>query len=383
MSDHLKRTALYENHLKLGGRMVPFGGWEMPVQYSSIKDEHLAVREHAGLFDISHMGEFFVTGQDSAKFLNSILTNNVLKLQSGQGQYTLMCQKNGGVIDDLYLYCLEQNSYLLIVNASRLEDDWQWIHSQKELQGDINGDLSIENQSDQLGAIAAQGPSVKNWIDSCFETDSQCGLTEQVSSLQKNQISSFRFNETRIWVGATGYTGEEGIEIIAPNTIISEIWDTLLAKGHAGCVQPAGLGARDTLRTEMCYPLYGHELTTKTTPLEAGLGFFVDLDGEDFVGKQALVKQKASGLERKCIAFQMLGRSAPPRPEYKIYSKTGDEIGCVTSGTSSPSLNNGIGMAYVDIDHTKIGNVIEIEIRKSRFAAEIVKKPIYRRQKPH
>jgi aminomethyltransferase len=376
MAEQLSRTPLFDRHVARDARMVDFGGWEMPVQYSGIKDEHLAVRQNAGIFDISHMGEFLVTGEDAGSFLNSILTNDVSQLSPGTGQYTLSCQENGGVVDDLYLYCLHKNFYLLIVNASRLEADWSWISKQKEKLAP-GKQIALENKSSQMGAIAVQGPSVSSWIDACFEIkDSTC----KVSELIKNQIGTYHFNGKQVWIGATGYTGEEGVEIIAENQLLPEIWDLLLAKGHVGCVQPAGLGARDTLRTEMGYPLYGHELTTETTPLEAGLSYFVDLEGDDFVGKQALMDQKTVGLKKKCIAFQMKGRSAPPRPEYKVLSDDGTQIGMVTSGTSSPSLNNGIGMAYVDINHAKIGNGINIEIRGRTFPAEIVKKPIYRKQ---
>ncbi len=376
MAEQLSRTPLFDRHVARDARMVDFGGWEMPVQYSGIKDEHLAVRQNAGIFDISHMGEFLVTGEDAGSFLNAILTNDVSQLSPGTGQYTLLCKENGGVVDDLYLYCLQKNFYLLIVNASRLEADWSWISKQKEKLAP-GKQIALENKSNQMGAIAVQGPSVSSWIDACFENkDSTC----KVSELIKNQIGTYHFNGKQVWIGATGYTGEEGVEIIAENQLLPEIWDSLLAKGHVGCVQPAGLGARDTLRTEMGYPLYGHELTTETTPLEAGLGYFVDLKGDDFVGKQALMDQKTVGLKKKCIAFQMKGRSAPPRPEYKVLSDDGTHIGMVTSGTSSPSLNNGIGMAYVDINHAKIGNGINIEIRGRTFPAEIVKKPIYRKQ---
>lgn len=379
MANQLKRTALFDRHVELGGRMVPFGGWEMPVQYSSIKDEHLAVRQHAGVFDICHMGEFLVEGPSARNFLNSILSNDVQKLNPGQGQYTLMCHKNGGVIDDLYLYCLQHDSFLLIVNASRLEEDWQWVSDQKEKLTSNMGRIDLDNKSDSLGAIAIQGPSVRSWIDDCFSIEDPRVTEQDISKLQKNQIGTYLFDSKKVWIGVTGYTGEDGFEIIAPNEIIPEIWDSLLAKGHIGCLQPAGLGARDTLRTEMCYPLYGHELTTETTPLEAGLGYFVDLNGDDFIGKQALIDQKSKGLTKKLIAFRMTGRSAPPRPEYKVLSSEGKDIGTVSSGTSSPSLSAGIGMAFVDAEHAKIGNLIEIEIRGRSFPAEIVKKPIYRK----
>lgn len=380
MEQPLKKTSLYDRHVAHGGKMVPFGGWDMPVQYSSIKDEHLAVRKHGGLFDICHMGEFKVSGSSAKAFLNHLLTNNVEKLQPGDGQYTLMCQASGGVVDDLYLYCLEEpDVYLLIVNASRLEDDWQWMLDALSKSTFQPSDVTCENLSDQLGAIAVQGPKVRSWIDTCFSSVTSDQAIASVSQLKKNQIAAFQFENQQIWVGGTGYTGEDGFEIVAPNEIIPAIWDTLLSKGHAGCIQPAGLGARDTLRTEMCYPLYGHELTTETSPIEAGLGFFVDLEKGDFLGRSALAAQKEQGVARRCVAFQMTGRSAPPRPEYAVLSDEGEPIGTVTSGTSSPSLNNGIGMAYVNKPFAKPGQSIAIEIRGRSFPAEIVKKPIYRK----
>lgn len=359
--------------------MVPFGGWEMPVQYSSIKDEHLAVRKHGGLFDISHMGEFRISGPSAKAFLNQLLTNNVEKIEPGEGQYTLMCLETGGVVDDLYLYRLESEVYLMIVNASRIDDDWRWLQSVLSNSSLQPADIKCENRSDQLGAVAVQGPSVRSWIDGCFSAVDSPGSISSVSALKKNQIGTFHFEKHQVLIGATGYTGEDGFEVIAENDIIPAVWDTLLSKGHAGCLQPAGLGARDTLRTEMCYPLYGHELTTETTPIEAGLGFFVELEKGDFAGRSALAAQKEKGVERRCVAFQMKGRSAPPRPEYPVLSESGERIGIVTSGTSSPSLNNGIGMAYISKPFTKPGQMIAIEIRGRSFPAEIVKKPIYRK----
>lgn len=379
MEQLLKKTSLYDRHVSHGGKMVPFGGWEMPVQYSSIKDEHLAVRKHGGLFDICHMGEFKVSGPSSKIFLNQLLTNNAEKLQPGDGQYSLMCLETGGVVDDLYLYCLEPDVYLMIVNASRLDEDWQWVQKALHEGSFQSEDVRCENLSDQWGAVAVQGPDVRSWIDSCFNAIDSGAHVSSVSKLRKNQIAAFHFANRQVWIGGTGYTGEDGFEVIAENDTIPALWDALLAKGHSGCLQPAGLGARDTLRTEMCYPLYGHELNTETTPMEAGLGFFVDFEKGDFAGRDALVEQKEKGVERRCVAFQMTGRSAPPRPDYPVLSEDGKRIGVVTSGTSSPSLNNGIGMAYVQKPFAKPGQAIAIEIRGRSFPAEIVKKPIYRK----
>jgi aminomethyltransferase len=366
----LKRTPLYDAHVKLGGRIVEFGGWEMPVQYSSIVDEHLAVRRAAGVFDISHMGEVSVEGSGATDFLNFVLTNDVKKLAPGHGQYSIMCNERGGTIDDLYVYRLGEQQYLLIINASRIEVDVDWL--QQKASGRSN--LKLENVSDVMGAIAVQGPRAAAFVPACFPgTD----------KLVKNQVATQDYQGKTIYVARTGYTGEDGFEIVAPADIIEKVWTRVLAAGHAHCAQPAGLGARDTLRTEVCYPLYGHELDENTSPIEAGLGFFVALDKGDFIGRNVLADQKANGLKKKCVAFRMTDKSAPPRPHYPIWS-TGPKplkIGEVVSGTQSPSLGVGIGMGYVPPDFGAPGMNIEIEIRGKRSPAEIVKKPIYQKPK--
>jgi len=367
----LKRTPLYEAHVRLGGRMVEFGGWEMPVQYSSIVDEHNAVRRAAGVFDISHMGEVRVRGAGAADFLNFLLTNDIRKLAVGQGQYSIMCNEQGGTIDDLYVYRLGQQEFLLIINASRIDADFAWLR-----QKTSGRDVKLENVSDAMGAIAVQGPRAVEFIDGCF------GGPTKPSALKKNQIATLTFDGKTVHVARTGYTGEDGFEVVAPAEIIEKVWTRVLAAGHRHCAQPAGLGARDTLRTEVCYPLYGHELDENTSPIEAGLGFFVALDKGDFVGRKALADQKANGPKKKCIAFKMPDKSAPPRPHYAIWS-TGPKstrIGEVVSGTQSPSLGIGIGLGYVPPEYVAPGNTIEIEIRGKRSPAQIVKKPIYQKQ---
>ncbi|HTD85445.1 MAG TPA: glycine cleavage system aminomethyltransferase GcvT [Candidatus Binatia bacterium] len=365
----LKRTPLYDAHVKLGGRMVEFGGWEMPVQYSSIVDEHNAVRRAAGVFDISHMGEVSVSGQGASDFLNFVLTNDVKKLAAGQGQYSIMCNDRGGTIDDLYVYRLGEQQYLLIINASRIEPDVDWLR-----QKAAGRNLRLENVSDAMGAIAVQGPRAVEFVPACFpDTD----------KLTKNQVTTLNHEGKTIHVARTGYTGEDGFEIVAPADTIEKIWTRILAAGHAHCAQPAGLGARDTLRTEVCYPLYGHELDENTSPIEAGLGFFVALDKGDFIGRNLLAEQKANGVKKKCIAFKMTDKSAPPRPHYAIWS-TGpkaSKIGEVVSGTQSPSLGIGVGLGYVPPEFATRGMNIDIEIRGKRSPAQIVKKPIYQKQK--
>ncbi len=374
----MKRTPLYESHKKHGARLIEFGGWEMPVLYSSIVDEHLCVRKAAGIFDISHMGEVFVNGPGAEKFLNKLLTNNISKLVVGQGQYTLMCNEQGGVIDDLYVYRIGDENYLLIVNASRIADDFAWI--EKQCAG--RDGVTASNESEEWGAVAVQGPRVVEFIDQCFLSAATGGtLVSKPTGLAKNELAQFDFDGSAVWVCRTGYTGEDGFEIVAPSTLIEAVWDRVLAKGHVGCLQPCGLGARDTLRTEVCYPLYGHELTETVTPIEAGVGFFVATDKPAFNGREVLIQQKTDKPARRVVAFKMTGKSAPPRPHYPIILP-GDEnrtIGEVTSGTQSPSMNVGIGLGLVEAEFEKIGSVIEIEIRGRRFPAEIIKKPIYRK----
>lgn len=377
----LKRTPLYAAHQKLGGRLIEFGGWEMPVQYSSIIDEHLAVRRAAGLFDISHMGEVAFSGGGALEFLNHTLGNDLRKLAAGQGQYTHLCNERGGVIDDLYAYRVGEQEFLLIINASRIEADMAWLEKQRGAWPQ-RAQVVFKNLSDQTGAVALQGPRVVEFIDQCFTGPALRGTrVERPSQLVKNQIGVLRFDGREVHVARTGYTGEDGFEIVAPAASIEAVWNKILAAGHAHCCQPAGLGARDTLRTEACYPLYGHELDEDTTPLEAGLGFFVALDKGDFIGHAALAAQKADGVTKKLVAFKMTGKSAPPRPHYPIWSSGSDAapIGEATSGTQSPSLNVGIGLGYVKPEFAKAGTPIEIEIRGRRSPAEVVAKPIYRK----
>ena len=375
----LKRTPLFAAHQKLGGKLIEFGGWEMPVHYSSIIDEHHAVRKAAGIFDICHMGEVLVTGPGAEKFLNETLTNDLRKLAVGQGQYTLMCNERGGVVDDLYAYRLEAEKYLLIINASRIDADWDWLEARFDATAG-SGAVELKNVSPQFGAVAVQGPRAARFINDAIPGGSIGGtFVGAADELKKNELGVFVFNGITIFVARTGYTGEDGFEIIAPAEHIETIWNKILAVGHAHCLQPAGLGARDTLRTEVCYPLYGHELDENTTPIEAGVGFFVALDKGEFIGRSVLAQQKAMGTAKKCVAFKMTGPAAPPRPTYAICAPGAGKIGDVVSGTQSPSLGLGIGMGYVPPGFVKPETVIEIEIRGRRFPAVIVKKPIFKK----
>jgi aminomethyltransferase len=372
----LKRTPLFGAHQHAGGKLIEFGGWEMPVQYTSIVDEHQTVRKAAGIFDISHMGEALVSGPGAAQFLNQTLTNDVRKLTVGTGQYTLMCNAEGGVIDDLYAYRIGENEYLLVINASRIEPDILWLEG--ELAGsEFNQNTTLKNISDSTGAVAVQGPKVASFIDAVVS--SEAGKSKP-SELKKNQVRSGVFDEANVWIGRTGYTGEDGFEIIGAAELIEGVWNSILELGKPCGIKPAGLGARDTLRTEVCYPLYGHELDEQTTPIEAGLGRFVSFDKGAFTGRAKLLEQKERGVRKTLVAFKMTDKSAPPRPHYPIWSADGSEkIGEVVSGTQSPSMNVGIGMGYVPPVHAEPGKTIQIEIRGKKSTAMIVPKPIYRK----
>ena len=374
----LKRTSLFAVHQKLGGKLIEFGGWEMPVQYTSIMDEHLAVRNAAGIFDISHMGEVTVSGAGAADFLNSILTNDIRRLAPGRGQYTLMCQERGGVIDDLYAYRLSDEVFLLIINASRIGPDVAWLQAQAA-KFPRRSEFQLTDASHNYAAVAVQGPRVKEFIDACIPGPAiSCERVNAVTALKKNQIGGFHFDRHSVLASRTGYTGEDGFEIIGSDDAIGQVWDKILAVGRPFGIKPCGLGARDTLRTEVCYPLYGHELDDNTTPIEAGLGFFVSLDKGEFMGRSVMAEQKATGTKKKLVAFKMNDKCAPPRPQYPIWAD-GTKVGVVTSGTQSPSLNVGIGLGYVPPASANPGTNIEIEIRGKRFAAVVVPKPIYKR----
>ena len=308
----LKRTALFAAHQKLGARLIDFGGWEMPVQYTSIIEEHLAVRNAAGIFDISHMGEVTASGTGAEAFLNSVLTNDIRKLTPGHGQYTLMCNERGGVIDDLYAYRLSGEVYLLIINASRIEADVAWLQAQA---AKFSGELKLTDASHNYSAVAVQGPRVKDFINDCVPGASITALrVEAVTGLKKNQIGGFKFENHCVLVSRTGYTGEDGFEIVGSDEALRHVWDKMLTVGRPFGIKPCGLGARDTLRTEVCYPLYGHELDEETTPIEAGLGFFVSLDKGEFNGRAVLIGQKQNGDKKEtgCVQNGWKIRAATP-----------------------------------------------------------------------
>ena len=370
-----RRTALFETHQALGARCIDFGGWEMPVQYTGIVDEHCTVREACGLFDISHMGELMVGGARATEFLDSTLTNTASNLAVGDAQYSLMCNDRGGVLDDLYVYRIAREVYLLVVNASRITQDLaelQRLVAEFESTRTVN----VVDESDNLSAVAVQGPHVNRFVSQLF---TMAGLiaVERPTALEKNQIDVFIFEGKEVYVSRTGYTGEDGFELIAPNDVITTLWERLMELGQEHGIKPAGLGARDTLRMEMGYPLYGHELNEEVTPQEAGLGYFVDME-KSFRGCGELGYQKNEGPTRRNMAFAMTTKSPPPREGYPVWIGE-DKVGTVTSGTQSPSLKTGIGMAYINQPYAKPGTEIEIEIRERRFPAELRKKPLYQK----
>jgi glycine cleavage system T protein (aminomethyltransferase) len=366
-----KTTPLYDQHVRLGAKIIPFGGWLMPVQYSSIMDEHQAVRNNVGVFDISHMGELVASGPRAAAWLDTMLTNNIAKLDVGSGQYTFLLNDEAGIIDDLIVYRIEEEKFLLVVNASRIGDDFAWL--QAHLPGSTppaTTKVRLENQSDRYAGLAVQGPKVGELFISLF------GDAEELPA--RNQIAQFDLGATKLWVARTGYTGEDGVEVFFSAEDAPRVWNEILDKGKPLGMRPCGLGARDTLRLEMCYPLNGSDLSPEHNPLEAGLGFFVDLTKAKFTGRAKLLREKEAGLARRLVPFKMKGKSPPPRPHYRVF-RDGVEAGELTSGTLSPSLNYGIGMAYLTTPVPKPGEEIEIEIRGQKFPAVIEKKPLYKK----
>ena len=368
-----RRTPLYETHHKLGARLIDFGGWKMPVQYSGIVSEHLAVRSSCGLFDISHMGELMVGGAHAADFLDHALTNTASTLSVGEAQYSLMCNDQGGVVDDLYVYRIAREVFLLIVNASRFEEDFAEL-KRLVLEFGEGRTVNVVDESGAFAAVALQGPKCRLFVDDLFTLEGSI-RGGKPSDLEKNQVDAFIFNGEIIYMANTGYTGEDGFELIAPNSVIEALWQRIMILGEPHGIQPIGLGARDTLRMEMGYPLYGQELSKDISPLEAGLGYFVKLD-KSFRGRAELAFQKKEGVSRRNMGFVMTEKSPPPRTGYPVWFN--DElVGQVTSGTQSPSLDAGIGMALINQPHAKIGTTVHIEIRNRRFPAELKKKPLY------
>jgi len=373
IEDSPRKTPLYDEHVWLGAKMVPFAGWLMPVQYTSIVDEHQAVRNALGIFDISHMGQFIVDGAGAREWLNTMLTNNTNKLDISMGQYSFLLNERGGIIDDLIVYRIGDQKFLLVVNAARTEEDFAWLQNHVpavEPAVSTAKEIRLTDRSAKFGGVAIQGPRIAELFHALF------GIDADLPS--RNSIADLPFDGTTVSVARTGYTGEDGIEIFFRATDAVELWSSALEKGKPFGIKPCGLGARDTLRLEMCYPLNGSDLSPKRNPIGAGLGFFVDLTKRNFIGRDALLKTKENGAPEKLVAFRMKEKGPPPRPHYAVF-QNGERIGEATSGTLSPSLNYGIGMAYIDAAHVKIGAQIDIEIRGKKFPAIIEKKPLYKK----
>ena len=359
----LKRTALFEQHRALGARMVPFGGWEMPVQYRGVLEEHEAVRTKAGLFDVSHMGELVVDGPGALDAVQRVVTNDASTLEVGQVQYAAMCLPTGGTVDDLTVYRLGPERYLLCVNAANIDKDFAWVTEQA---GATPG-ATIRNESDQWSLLALQGPRAEAILGGLTRAD--------LASLAYYHCTPAEVDGVPAIVSRTGYTGEDGFEIFVPWNAGPQIWRRILEAGAGEGIQPIGLGARDTLRLEMKYALYGHELDETTTPLEAGLGWIVKLDKGDFVGRDALAKQKAEGIRKKLVGFEVEG-SGIARAGQTIH-RPGDAapVGTVTSGTMSPTLRKPIGLGYVPPDLAAVGTALEVDVRGRRVPIRVVKTP--------
>lgn len=363
-----KRTPLYEEHLQLNAKIIDFGGFDMPVQYSGIKEEHTAVREKAGLFDVSHMGEFFVTGPAAAALLQKVTLADIRKLVPGKAKYTAMCYEDGGIVDDLLVYMLAENEYMLVVNASNIQKDYDWIVTQNTMGADL------ENRSDRYALLAIQGPESVNILKELTDTD----------------VGSIRFytfetgvvaGEKDVIISATGYTGEKGFELYidTERSDAVKIWKELMQTGRERGMLPAGLGSRDTLRLEMGYPLYGNDITKDTTPVEARMSWLIDFDKQDFVGKNVLQNQKTNGVSRKLMGFKIEEKRRIPRSGYTISSESGDEIGFVTSGTQSITLGIGIGMGYISTEKASENEEIYINIRNKHVKAIVAKPPFIKK----
>ena len=361
MEENLKKTCLYDSHVELGAKMSPFAGFIMPIQYSTITEEHNAVRHNAGMFDVSHMGEIFVSGPDAEKFVDHIFTNEIKGFDPGKVLYGMMLHPDGGVVDDLLVYReFVPEHFLLVVNAANIDKDYAWIVSQSE-----GYDVKILNDSDSWGQIAVQGPESEKILRTVL------GL-EEASSLSFYTYCESSWKGGRMIVSRTGYTGEDGFELYADIDGTREIWQILLKAG----VTPCGLGCRDTLRFEAGLPLYGDELSDDITPVEAGLGMFCKLDKEEFIGKDVLVRQKAGGTERKLVGIELQDK-AIPRATYPVETEDGTQIGVVTTGYRSISLDKSICFAMVKKEFSALGTSLFIRIRKKVFPGIVVKKRFY------
>ena len=351
-----KRTCLYDKHVALGALMSPFGGFDMPIQYSGIVDEHQAVRTACGVFDVSHMGEVLITGRDAERYVNHIFTNDVVGMPDGKILYGMMCYEDGGVVDDLLVYKVADQRFFLVINAANIDKDWAWI--QEQAQG---YDVQLEHQSDEYGELAVQGPDAEQ-------------VMKEVLGIDGSDLTFYTFKVMGdVIVSRTGYTGEDGFEIYAAPDYINECWDKLIASGRC---KPCGLGCRDTLRFEVGLPLYGDELSVDITPIMAGLGIFVKFDKAEFIGKEALARQKAEGPAKKLVGIELQDK-AIPRHGYTVLSLEGTPIGEVTTGYHTISTDKSVCMALIDSHYAALDTEVQIQIRKKTFPGRVVKKQFY------
>lgn len=361
--EDVKKTALFASHENCGGKIIDFAGWALPVQYQGIIPEHEAVRNAAGIFDVSHMGEVEVKGEEAFAFVQNLVTNDISVLEDNQVLYALMCYEDGGVVDDLLVYKFSNNFFYLVINASNVDKDFQWMLDNK---GSFK--VSLENVSGKISEVALQGPKAQQVLQKLTDTN-----LEDIKFFYCNR--NVVISGVKCLVSRTGYTGEDGFEIYTDNERIALVWDKVLEAGKEEGLMPCGLGCRDTLRFEATLPLYGNEISKDITPLEAGLGYFVKLNKENFIGKDALVKQKEEGLRRKLVGFEMRDKGIP-RHGYEAAVK-GEVIGFVTTGYFSPTLKKNIGLALIDVNYGELGNNIDILIRNKPLKAEIINKKFY------
>jgi aminomethyltransferase len=366
-TENLKKTPLNEQHRELGGKMVDFGGWDMPVQYEAgVIAEHMATREKAGLFDVSHMGEIWVEGEDAIPFVNRITTNDVTKLVDGQAHYSALTNEKGGVVDDLLVYRFDEGKLLLVVNASTTEKDWDWITSHVKDEA-----ITLTNASADYCQIAVQGPLAREIAQKFTDVN--------LSEIKYYHFTVDTFDGVDAIISRTGYTGEDGFEVYANREHAVKLWNDLLEYGERFGILPAGLAARNTLRLESAMSLYGHELSDDISPLEAGLGWICKLNKGDFVGREPMAKLKEEGLKRKLVGFEMVDKGIA-RDEMDVY--VGDEkVGVVTSGSPAPFLKKNIGLAFVPTEFAKTGQEITIDVRGKKLAAVVVPTPFYKREK--
>lgn len=368
-------TALFNSHKKLDAKIVDFHGWLMPIHYKGVVAEHNAVRTKAGLFDVSHMGEFLVFGELVESFLNKIVTNDLRKIRDNQCMYTPMCREDGTIIDDLIVYKHNPTHFMLVVNASNISKDFSWIEDRMKDYLKDDGSkvalehLSLRNVSDSTSLLALQGPKSEQILSK---------INTEIKNIRRFHFEEdFMLNDFKVLVSRTGYTGEDGFEIYVNNEYVVELWDKILEVGGEYGVEPIGLGARDTLRLEAALMLYGNDIDDKTTPFNAGLDWTVKLDKENFIGCDSLIKQKTNGLKKILVGFAMVGKGIP-REKYKI-KFDGKDIGEVTSGTHSPTLQKGIGLGYVPVEYSEVGQKIDIEIRDKPVCATVCAIPFYKK----